>query len=410
MTETSTTSQALAPKKRPNALYLTFNTDFLNPTRGLLLSSLSIATDLTVYGPGYSSSETLQQGVEKFVDQNGPYDFILTDEYVLQPMDREHPEQNRFVNHACKFDPSLLFQAMEWRDFLSGYSGHKVICLLQSDFYNFPEIYCQDLDRLGDFYISWGPELVFPKDQVLQNAVVPSTMNEHIYERWNDNYLKFAKSHQSKMISCPAFVSQDESYEQPLKNRPYPWACPGADYNARVTARKILEKNGFVGPGRWLPKAFSISSRLHFNVYNKFWTIKAIQWGFRHALRQARYAFTCGSIVRWPIRKFFEIPINGAVLVCETPHGFQNLGFQSGENALTVDAKDILDAHDWLEQDPDRAQSIATAGRQLVLEKHSVEARATQIGAAFTAILESRFQGSLWGNGNFQIIERPVRV
>jgi hypothetical protein len=105
--------------RRPTALYLTFNTEFLNPTRGLLLKSLESATDLTVYGPGYSSLETLKQGIDHFVASTGPYDFILTDEYVLQPMDREHPERNRFTNHACKFDPILLFQATEWRDFLS---------------------------------------------------------------------------------------------------------------------------------------------------------------------------------------------------------------------------------------------------------------------------------------------------
>ena len=393
--------------RRPTTLYLTFNTEFLNPTRGLLLKSLDLAAELTVYGPGYSSPETLRQGVENFVASNGPYDFILTDEYVLQPMDRQHPKRNRFMNHACKFDPALLFQATKWRDFLSRYSGKRVICLLQSDFYNFPESYCDALASLGDFYISWGPELILSKNDAAKEAIDSSSVNGHIYERWNDNYLTFAQTHQSSMICCPAFISHEESCDQRLKNRMHAWSCLGADYNARVDARKKLDGAGYSGSGRWLLKMFSVASRLNFNVYNKYWTISIIRWGFRRALQQARYAFTCGSIVEWPIRKFFEIPGNGAVLVCEPFHGFQDLGFRPGENAVVVDPKNILDAHSWLELDPERAQSIADAGRCLVLEKHSVKARAAQIGSALNAILEDRFHGSRWKDGDFQIIEKP---
>ena len=78
----------------------------------------------------------------------------------------------------------------------------------------------------------------------------------------------------------------------------------------------------------------------------------------------------------------------------------------SGENALACEAATVLEADAWLRSDPARAQAIATAGREMVLANHSVDARARQIGAALDAILRGAFYGSRWRDGRYEL--RPA--
>lgn len=391
-------------QQRARVLYLSFNIGFMNPTRQHLISALAQATDLRLYGPGHVDRSELDRGVQHVIDTEGPFDFVITDEYVLQNFDTSRTESNRFVNHACRFDRHLLIKAVEWREFMKSYSGRRIITLLQSDYYNFQENQIERLESLADHYITWGSELIWPRAAFDRSQTPVQGIDQSITERWTDRYRDFTQTHKDRLISCPHFVGAEEFGGPPLARRKVPWANLGADYTARVVARTKLDGANLQRTGRWIPQAFSVASRLKYNVYSKYWTIELLQWGFRRAFRQAKYAFTCGSVLRWPIRKYFEIPANGAVLVCERPEGFEALGFEDRRNAVVCNARDILDAHAWLEANPTRAQEIADAGQDLVLRKHSVEARSQQIGAALRCILEDNFAGSRWHKGEFELV------
>jgi hypothetical protein len=56
-----------------------------------------------------------------------------------------------------------------------------------------------------------------------------------------------------------------------------------------------------------------------------------------------------------------------------------------------------------LEADPDRAQDIAMNGRQLVFERHSLQARARQICSCFEAVCGGHYRGSAWVDGDFVV-------
>ena len=57
-----------------------------------------------------------------------------------------------------------------------------------------------------------------------------------------------------------------------------------------------------------------------------------------------------------PIRKFFEIPAAGSVLVCQPFAGFNNAGFVDRENCVICEPAEIVEAHHWLTEDLDRAR------------------------------------------------------
>jgi hypothetical protein len=101
------------------------------------------------------------------------------------------------------------------------------------------------------------------------------------------------------------------------------------------------------------------------------------------------------------VRKFFEIPALGSVLVCMPCNGFEALGFENGVNAMVARPDQIPEVHAFLEAHPEEAQNIADAGRELIWEKHTVQARAAQLAASLDAILSGRFKGSYWEKGEF---------
>lgn len=100
-----------------------------------------------------------------------------------------------------------------------------------------------------------------------------------------------------------------------------------------------------------------------------------------------------------PIRKFFEIPAAGAVLVCRPFHGFSALGFEDGVNCIVSEPERIADAHQRLTYDLDHAQQLATAGQKLVMERHSISARARDLSVIMKSIVEGNFAGSEWVGG-----------
>ena len=63
-------------------------------------------------------------------------------------------------------------------------------------------------------------------------------------------------------------------------------------------------------------------------------------------------------------------------------------------NTMKAQNKDAL-----VVVDPDRAQRIASAGQHLVMDVHSLSARADHLASLIAAIADHRFMGSQWVGG-----------
>lgn len=111
-----------------------------------------------------------------------------------------------------------------------------------------------------------------------------------------------------------------------------------------------------------------------------------------------------------PIRKFFEIPAAGTVLVCRPFFGFSALGFEDGVNCVVCEPERIADAHQTLVYDLAAAQRIADAGRKLIFDRHSLSARSRDLADIFAAISEKRFFGSRWTGGQHRLLDATGEV
>ena len=103
-----------------------------------------------------------------------------------------------------------------------------------------------------------------------------------------------------------------------------------------------------------------------------------------------------------PVRKFFEIPASGSLLICDPCLGYEELGFIPSKHYLKSDPDQLLDVlNEW--SGKSETQKIASNGRKLVLSKHSLKARAEQIKNCFKKILLKNYSSSRWVKGKYII-------
>ena len=384
--------------------FVSFKLRYINPTRQQFHDVLSQACDLVTFGPGYVSLDEVKDGPERFVERHGPFDIIVGDEFTLLrdavPDDKKH--LHRFYYQATGFDPLLIHEGTRYYKFFKTFRGPRVLTLMASDYQGFTPDFIDQMEEIGDYFFCWGQDLITAKAAVSGEGLGDKSQNAGIYAHWNDNYYNFTRRNAHRICSLPHFVGGHEMYGGRLEQRRYDWSVMGADYDSRVDARAVLDHAGLSRTGKLHPYLFAAFQKIGFHPYNKSWAISGLNLIFQHALRSARFGFTCGGGCRWPIRKYVEIPGNGAVLAAEHCSGFEALGFLDRVNALAVDPKDILDAHVWLKSDIDRAQTMADAGRDLVAKRHSTAARSLQIAECLALIKQGHFAGSFWSEGNLR--------
>jgi hypothetical protein len=117
--------------------------------------------------------------------------------------------------------------------------------------------------------------------------------------------------------------------------------------------------------------------------------------GKGHAKTIARHlaAFSDGSMYRYVVAKFFEIPATGALLLGEETmkSALASLGFKDGVHYLSIEPENLESrVEEVLDPRNRRAiDEIRQRGQKLVSERHLVEHRAKQIDQVFDGIRRS---------------------
>jgi hypothetical protein len=107
-------------------------------------------------------------------------------------------------------------------------------------------------------------------------------------------------------------------------------------------------------------------------AHKKKWPIRN---DFAELLSQARIAVTCGSKYDAAVQKYFEIPACETVLMSNKFKDLETLGFKDGKNFVAYNG-DIRNQLKLMLEDPKRLANIGRAGRELILERHTLHKRA----------------------------------
>lgn len=390
----------MATIRRPRVLVLHPRIAFLNPTTELWPGLFETVADAVFFGPGYQPRDVLARGLKSFVEnQPEPFDLIVVSEHVTNPKgEGGSSERERFLVRTYGYARSeaafFLSEKKSWLDFVQLSGVPTIYTFFEFDPYRVYPEWTRRMEASPGYLAGWGLDFVRPV------GALPGLAREEFAARATDDWFNFLATRSSQILSLPAFVSADEFDFTPLSERPWNWSVLGTNYAARREARAVLTAAKLGDAGIALHRKFAALDRLSRGRIGNKWVRSWARTRFREALAKSKASFTCGSGLEYPIRKFFEIPAAGALLVTPVTDSMRHLGFVEGEHYIAAPPRQMIESvGGLLEHDLPAAQKIAVAGQDLVRRHHSLDARTEQLDHAISRILTDDFTGSRWSSG-----------
>lgn len=386
---------------RLRVLFLDANVRFMNPTRNLWPAVLRSAAETDFFGPGYTSSHSLSLGLEWFMAEREPYDFVLASEHVLFSDAASWSIDNYTRSYGLAMPVSHLETLPNLLESFSRLSDSiRVTTLMESDFYNFSPWQTSRVDAMSDLVVGWGEQFVLPVNEL------PWARPEAFPVEMTDTWATFARLNRDRILPLPHFVGSDDFASKPMSRRPYDLVVPGARYASREALREGVSESASIRTLRLAGRAarWTAMKTRSQRVVDAAHGLS--RWSYQRELFNAKSAFADGSQLKYPVRKFFEIPAAGALLLCEPCSGFEDLGFIDQVNCSVEPVEELI-ARGGVPRvmDVDR-QAVASAGQDMVAEKHSLEKRSRQLRDALILMLAGHFQGARWDRG--ELIENST--
>lgn len=391
-------------------LYVDANVWHLNPTANLLpLLFRERFAQTSCYGPGFSSHQELAGGLLRYVNETGPYDALVVGSNTPIMGDGAGVVEGavaylqRYTAHHLSADHLTVF-FQDVRQSLAGLDVPvKLVSALNFDYYATSQ-------RQVDVLLERGLSVLGPNDQfVLPLASLPDfAKREKHYvrkaDRFSDVWYDFLCRHPERVVTAVHFVGQQEFFHDSLDARRSDVAVPGVEYLLRKDALKQIAGTRFRQASKAYFHAYRLGNRLGLPVFSNQVLLRLYNLMFQRTLADTRCVYTARGGFGIPIRKFFEIPAAGALLMCSPCNGYEDLGFEPGRHYVAVEPEALPDAlMHWLKHPG--AQDIARAGQALTLARHSLFARGAQVEQCLRAMGAGRFGGARWVRGEYVVNE-----
>ncbi len=391
-------------------LYIDCYHHYLNPTSGLLPTLFVAAADVRFYGPGYASEQELSDGIRTFVDRTGPYDGLVLGMQIplfAWSEDRLTRNAGHIRNYTSFGSPARILMPF-FMDVLANIGKlpipRRFISLLNFDYYVTTNRHTAVFEELDAYVITPGIQFAPDFEELPEWA-----WQEKHFVRKKDMistaWISFLRRRPERVLNLLHFVADNEFSFRGLAERRQLVSIPGIEYFMRKEGRRALKAHGFRPTSKPIFNLMRAADHLGLRPYSRFPLLKLYHAAYQGNLIDTRFAFTAREGFGIPLRKFFEIPAAGAVMLCIPPIGFSELGFRDKESYLEVTPKDLPETIEALVRDPERAQAIASAGRKLVFDRHSSAARAAQLARCLEAIASNTFAGSAWRQGEFEVLK-----
>lgn len=386
-------------------LYLDFFLLSLNPSNSMMAMLIKKLGPTTFYGPSYVSDLILKDGIIEFIKKNGPFDF-----FIMGPNLPIFLEKEDFDNHLLylKNYTALTKNTVTLKffieDVISNISNinikYKICSMFLIDMYALVE---KQFERIikNNFYV-FAPD----KNFVPTTSELPkwAFKEDHFVRKKNkisNAWLSFLTNYEERVISCFHYVLDNELSLNSIDSRINDVTIPGVNYLKRTEAKKLISKSNIKLTKSYLPIFYKLANFLKIPVFSNYFLLKFYNLFFQYNLFNTKFIYTARGGFGIAIRKFFEIPISGAVLICLPPHGFCHLGFVNKKHFLFSEPCDLIKNIQYLKENIGVAQTIANNGRELVYNMHSLDARSQQILKCLEAIKKNKFLGSKWQNGKY---------
>jgi hypothetical protein len=392
---------------RKTALFIGINQRYINPTNSLLPAVVQGSCNVHFYGPGFVSQATLERGVDRYVDALGSVDLIVVTAQCVIGLDAARLSRYLTNYTALLNDGRVTTEYLnDVRAFCKKHKQRVVCGISEIDPHVTPQWILDSLLEHASYFMSWG------KGSLNSSGDMEAVNNEEYIQIKLKRGFKlglmddFAVKYRQQFINLGQFVGVNEFYWGALAARKYDVSVPGSRYARRQAMSNVLAKlDGVRVRGTGYRYAYKIAQRLGLRPYANFYLVHLYNLAFQRVLSQSKVCVTEGGANNYPVRKFFEIPAAGALMVCWPAVGMESLGFKDGLNCIFVrDEEGVAQTIKAVVRDVDQFEAIAAAGRDLVFRQHSVSARAVQLHEAIQRIEDGTFKGSSWQDGCFQCV------
>lgn len=387
-------------------LFVGFNAKYINPTNQLIPRMLKLFADVTLFGPGFVSDEELSNGLIAFAEAHGPFDFIATTTQLVVDSNPDATEHFYRQYSLLQWSNASISPFMaDAKNYMRRNSLPKIAFVMDLDTFGISASLLSQLHQFSDYIVTWGKGFTRPNSELpymeLESAykgkakIVPLGL-----------WYEFCESNSHKFINIAHFVGVHEFDFTSIAVRSYDVSVAGQLYYSRERTLDLLRRNKKLRVGTTGYRLiFSLLTKIGWSPYSRFIPHTIYRALFKQVLSKSKISMTDGAAYDAAIRKFMEIPASGALLLARPCVGFESLGFRDGVSAVLLDENDPAGQVLSLLSDPARIQAIASKGQEVVWKNHSIHARAQQMEMSLHRILEGRFAGSAWRDGEFVLLD-----
>jgi hypothetical protein len=382
---------------RKKALYIGFKRDYVNKYLELSLSVLGNCFDLNFYGPGYSKSQEIEDGINSWLKNQNEYDILFIDPFIVI-----HENKLTLQEFTRNMKMNILYYGYD--DFYDNVDSYK------NFFFDSPKtkviIGVYDYHAINNNLIKYIVESnslvisVFGKNlnDSLENTKKKYGESDFYDMAISDSWYEFECNYKERIISFPHAVFTNEFNNTPIGSRKYIFSVVGVLYPERKKAAKFLPLE---------QRLLLFFKRLIIYIKTKTGlnqiTPKKLNhyfFSYNKTISNSKLVYCSGSPLMYSVRKYFEIPSKGSVSIGWPCNGFQHLGFKDKENFIIAKNNSELEEA-FLNYSEIELQKIATNGLKLIWEHHSDYARTEQMKKTFSLIFSGKFKGSYWKNGEY---------
>ena len=393
---------------RPRLLLLSPRWSFINKTESYFFDSLSNYFETIRYGPGYLDVDDIEMSIFDVLKEVGRVDVIIINELLLFGwLSPEMYESQRKINKFYFNLKKYVYTKSNFPVDLDKLEIPLFVSLLRWDYYHCTQEQIETLENLNTnnnaYYVCWGKDFILPKEEL------PDLERERFFPYANNNFANFVRRREERVIPLPHMV--DESEMLKLGRKHHEWCIPGAKYYHREMIKDYFKANQMnyvtVTPINFI---FRILERLKIAYSTRYdFTMNLSYNSFSAMINKSWCSYTCGSALRWPVRKFFEIPAFASLLVCHPCAGFEKLGFVNGENCFATDVNN-LDGIVEKTRDKELVREMIIKGQEMIKARHTAQVRARQFFNLYTIIREDNFGNAYWEDGNIFCRTRDGKI
>lgn len=380
---------------KPKLLLLTVSWNYVNKTTFVFFEALRNYFDITKYGPGFVNTDELDVDILDILEKFKETDLIVIDEILI--FKKLNPINYKFVKKINRFYFNLQNYINKKKSFPLNLNKVKIpvfVSLLMSDYYNFSKEQIDIIRGLSNpYYICWGEDFILPREKT-------QYLNEEFHSHVNDNVASFVRKYEERIIPMQHMVDKQEFLD--FSQKSVEWCVPGASYYWRREVKNLLKKEriqyknySFINHAIQKLDASNIIKLTHYD-----WLMYLYYKTYREVVNRSWCSFTCGSGLKYPVRKFFEIPAFSSLLVCNPCASFSELGFKDSENCFTANTLEEFEGVIKKVKDKDMVKQMTLAGQRLVREKHTAQVRARQFFNIYNTIAQDNFLRAYWSKGD----------